>query len=72
MLLQIYFNVTLATNVIILNAVGFNIQPSNVVLSLDPLSPITPPVPAITGVRMNATEEFLYVDLAVNILAHSF
>ena len=62
------FDVRVATNVIILNAVGFDIQPSNVVLSLDPVSPITPPVPAITGVRMNATEEFLYVDLAVRYL----
>ena len=62
------FDVRVATNVIILNAVGFDIQPSNVVLSLDPVSPITPPVPAITGVRMNATEEFLYVDLEVRYL----
>ena len=59
---------TLATNVIILNVDGYDIEQSNVALSLSPGSPTTPPVPTVTGVRINDTESFLYVDLSVSIL----
>ena len=52
---------------IIMNAIGYTIGPSNVQLTVDPDSGRRPPVPEITTTSMNSTEQFLYINLAVSV-----